>query len=555
MALSSQGNIFNKIIDGQELDFEDTQKNIGEIINSVEVSQNQISLEVKQRAYDEIEKEFEKSDYVSVIVWLKKENSIDKIIEKLDNFEVKYVYKQSNGFAGLSNKANMKILRADESVDYVVFDAPVKANLLQSRALVKANVVESNYSLRGNGVGVCVLDTGVRYNHTALVQAYVGGYDFINNDPNPFDDNGHGTGVAGVIASNSTFYRGVATKINLLAVKVLNANGSGTMSSLIAGIDWCVTNKNLYNISVISMSLGDSGAHTPTSNPGYADVALQTAYNSNIVSVAGSGNNGFLNAISYPAISPYVISVGASYDDFILPGPRTFTFGSFSCTDNMTYADEVTCFGNRAQFLDLMAPGSQISTLGLISNFFSADGTSYSAPFVSGTIALMKQRNPQMTPSQIENILKSTGNLIYDNSTGITFPRVNALEAVKAVPFLNKTGTIGPNVNMTFYLNSKLEPGFTTLFALSLGRIPGIPLPDGRTIPLNVDDLLLLSVQSPTTVFLSNSWGALNSNGQTTTTMNIPNIPGIQNVEAYAGFITFNSTSGALSSISNAVRL
>ncbi len=160
-----------------------------------------------------------------------------------------------------------------------------------------------------------------------------------------------------------------------------------------------------------------------------------------------------------------------------------------------------------------------------------------------------------MTFSQIKNLLKSTGNLIYDNATGLTFSRVNALEVVKAVPFLNKTGSIGSNANITLYLNSTLEPGFTTILALSLGRSPGIPLPDGRVIPLNIDDLLLLSIQSPSTVFLTNNFGFLNANGQTTATMNLPNILGIQNLEVYAGFITINSTSGTLSSVSNAVRL
>ncbi len=554
LALSSQGNILNKIIDNQESDFGDARANVENLINSVEPSQSEISSELKQRAYDEIENEFEKSDKISVIVWLKKEASINEVIEKMNDFEIKYVYKQFNGFAGITNIANIRLLHADKNVDYLTLDVAVKANLIQSRALIKASTVESNYSLRGNGVGVCVLDTGVRYNHTALVQSYMGGYDFVNNDADPFDDNGHGTATAGIIASNSTNFRGVAPKVNLLAVKVLDSNANGLTSQAIAGIDWCVTNKNLYNISVISMSLGTAGTYTPGTNPGYFDVALQAAYNSNIVSVAATGNNGVLNAINYPAVSPYVISVGSSYDANLL-GPQVFNSGTFTCTDNTAFTDMVSCFGNRASFVDLMAPGAQISTLGLASNFASWAGTSMAAPHVSGTIALMKQRSPQMTPSQIKNILKSTGNPIYDSATGLIFPRVNALEAVKAVPFLNKTGTIGPNANITFYLNSKLEAGFTTILALSLGQTPGIPLPDGRVIPLNIDDLLLLSIQSPGTVFLANNFGLLNFNGQTTATMNLPNIPGIQNLEAYAGFITINNTSGALSSVSNAVRL
>ena len=526
-----------------------------DILNPAEPVQIPISSDVKQRAYEEVEQELAKSDIIPIIVWMKKDASIDQILGKMQNFELKYKYDQFNGFAGSANKKDIAILLEDEGLDYIAFDAVVKAQLIQSRVIIQANVTESGYNLRGNGVGVCVLDTGVRYNHTALVQAYAGGYDFINNDADPFDDHGHGTATAGIIASNSTFFRGVAPNVNLLAVKVLGSTGAGTWSEVIAGINWCVTNKNLYNISVISMSLGSVGTtYTPATNPGYAEPALQVAYNSNIVSVASSGNDGSLTSMTYPAVSPYVVSVGSTYDGDLLGG-YVWNSTNFICTDPVTYTDMVSCFGNRASFLDLMAPGSRISTLGLSSNFQSWSGTSMAAPHVSATVALMKQRNPQMTVSQIKNILKSTGNTVFDNATGLTFPRVNALNAVNAVPYLNKTGSIGPNANMTFYLNSKLEPGFTTLFALSLGRIPGIPLPDGRTIPLNIDDLLLLSIQSPATVFLTNSLGSLNSNGVTTTAMNLPYIPGIENVEAYAGFITINNTSGELASVSNAVRL
>ena len=198
----------------------------------------------------------EESNEVPILVWVKKDYSLNEIIESLEGFKTKYIYDQLNGFSGTATREAINNLIEDERVDYIVFDQIVKANLIQSRPLIQANLVETNYNITGQGVGVCHLDTGVNYNHVNLAGAYRGGYDFVNNDPDPMDDHGHGTATAGVIASNHTTRRGISPKVNLLAIKVLDSNGAGTWSGLAAGINWCIANKNLYNISIISMSLG-----------------------------------------------------------------------------------------------------------------------------------------------------------------------------------------------------------------------------------------------------------------------------------------------------------
>ena len=275
----------------------------------------EITKEQKEYNLKEIQDTLQKSDEANILVWLKENQNPEEFLSTLENFEVKYIYHSSNGFAGTADKKTIEQLSQNSKVSYLVLDKEVQGLLQQSRPLIQANTVEINYNITGNGVGVCVLDTGMNYTHPSLSNAYAGGYDLINNDPNPMDDNGHGTLVSGVITSRSTTWRGIAPNSKIIAVKVLNQLGLGPLSTIAAGVDWCVTNKNTYNISLISMSLGTvGGIYNPSTNPASYEPSLANAYNNNIAIVASSGNDGSTSGISYPAISPYVISVGATYD-------------------------------------------------------------------------------------------------------------------------------------------------------------------------------------------------------------------------------------------------
>ena len=521
------------------------------IIDNQEPKKLEISQEIKENAYLRIKEKLKDKDDVDILVWVNDGYSPEEIISNFGDFKVKYVYDILNGFSGTSKKEDIELLRNDKRVNYIAPDEKVAANLLQSRAVINATTVQNNLNLSGSSVGFCHLDTGVNYNHVNIAHAYVGGYDIINNDPDPMDDNGHGTSTAGVVVSNHSLFKGIAPNANLVSVKVLDAAGFGTTSGVAAGINWCLANKNLYNISVISMSLGTLQTYTPATNPGFYDSALQTVYNNNIVSVASVGNSGVTNGLTYPGISPYVVSVGATYD--VNLGTLMWTFGTFNCTDNNIYANMVTCFSNRASFLDLMAPGALISTTSLSGGLASNVGTSFAAPHVTGTIALMAQRNRNLLPSQFENILKSTGLQVYDNTTGLNFSRVNAWNAVLSMPYLSKTGSLAPNSIINFNINAPGESGNSYILGLAFTTSPGVVLPDGREVPLTLDQLLLLSIQSPQSVFLSNNFGVIN-NGFGQANLTIPNIPGIQNVEAYAAFVTINP-SGQIVSVSNAVRL
>ena len=238
---------------------------------------------------------------------------------------------------------------------------------------------------QGEGIKVAVIDTGINYLHEDLQANYKGGYDFVNTDENPFDDNGHGTHCAGVIAAadNNIAVVGVAPKASLYALKVLNSAGNGYTSDIIAAIQWATTNTKM---DVISMSLGSSGGSTAMQQ------ACDAAFNSGIVVVAAAGNNGAARTgtnILYPARYPNVIAVGATDQNNLRAS-----------------------FSNTGPELDLMAPGVSI-----LSDYIDVSpydyphnldtlymsGTSMATPHVAGTAALILKSDETGWPLSTTN--------------------------------------------------------------------------------------------------------------------------------------------------------
>ncbi len=265
-----------------------------------------------------------------------------------------------------------------------------------------ADVVAGNYA--GNGVKVAIIDTGIDYTHPDLNDNYFGGYDFVNNDNDPYDDNGHGTHVAGIVAAedNGIGVIGVAPQADLYAVKVLNAQGSGTYSDIVAGIDWAISN----NMDIISMSLGGSAGDTAMQD------ALQRAYDSGIVIVAASGND-YANSISYPARYSTVIAVGA--------------------TDS---SDVRASFSNYGPELEVVAPGVNIYSTYPGNTYQTLSGTSMATPMVTGVVALMLSKNPSLLPADVRQILHDSaldlGAAGWDQYYG--YGRVQADVAISMTP-------------------------------------------------------------------------------------------------------------------------
>jgi subtilisin family serine protease len=235
---------------------------------------------------------------------------------------------------------------------------------------------------------------------------------------------GHGTHIAGIIGGNGAFsngrYIGVAPKVDYLDVKVNDGFGAGTTAELISGLQWVNNNKNLYNIRIVNLSLNSSIAESYLTSP--LDAAVEVLWFNGIVVVVSAGNNGAgpENGILYPpANDPFVITVGA-VDDFGTANTSDDVLASFSA-----YGTTEAGFPKP----DLVAPGKNIVSL-LASNqsllarmfpdhlvfggpmfrsdYFRLSGTSMSAAVVSGSVALLLEDEPNLTPDQVKFRLMET---------------------------------------------------------------------------------------------------------------------------------------------------
>ena len=352
-------------------------------------------------------------------------------------------------------------LTRDDDVDYIVKDQKLQAQFdpaLDSAKAGSPGIVEvgapqawSQLGVTGRGVGVAVVDSGV-YAHPDLAGRIVAAIDFTSLAPTvsnvPLSDlGGHGTHVAGLIAGDGTrsagLYTGVAPNANIIDVRVIDANGSSNVSIILRGLQWVLANRTTYNIKVVNMSLGA----TPTGS--YKSDLMATA--AEILNFAGvnvvvsAGNTGPLaGTITTPATDPYVITVGALDDNAtpLLADDLMATFSSRGRTlfDRIAKPDLVA---PGRKMVSLRAPGSELDTLfsdrqvtvlgSPSADYYRLSGTSMAAPVVAGTIALMYERNPNLTPAQVKKRLKSTVTpLVF----GTTFDRgvglVNAYRAVSS---------------------------------------------------------------------------------------------------------------------------
>ncbi|MDG4791510.1 S8 family serine peptidase [Micromonospora sp. WMMD1102] len=234
----------------------------------------------------------------------------------------------TNAIAMRVSESQLARLRGLPGVAAVHQDRPVRAHVEHSVPLVGAPQVwdrsdADGRAVRGHGTTVAILDTGVDYTNPSLGGGFgpgrrvVGGYDFANGDADPMDDNGHGTHVAGIVAGNGAV-TGVAPEAELTAYKVLDGDGAGYDSWILAGIEAAVDPANPHRADVINMSLGAPGDGTDLIGR-----AATAATEAGVVVVASAGNSGpAAQTIGSPAAADGVISVGASVSGLRLPTAR-----------------------------------------------------------------------------------------------------------------------------------------------------------------------------------------------------------------------------------------
>ncbi len=360
-----------------------------------------------------------------------------------EDFQLRYRYQTVPGFSGVLFESGLPKLANHPDVEKISLDEQGQGGMLESIPAIKADIAH-NLGFTGENITVGVLDSGVDLNHPDLKNDVVYQYRFLNQGtnvgPGAQDQHGHGTNVTGIIASDGTVApRGVAPKAKIVAIQILDQNNSGWVSDWIAGVDHIVANNAALRVQVINMSLVTnalySGSNCDNAQSLFAS-AVNAANGSGIVVFACSGNNGSTTSMTAPACLSGSIAVGAVYDSNLGREPNSGTyrnrFGSSwpDCADASTSLQTITCFTNRTAKVDLVAPGSAITSTGLGGGLSTFIGTSQASPHAAGVAALMLQKNPALKPGMILNMMKNSSVKVSDPSTNLSFPFLNAIEAL-----------------------------------------------------------------------------------------------------------------------------
>ena len=254
----------------------------------------------------------------------------------------------------------------------------------------------NKYGLTGKGIGVAVMDTGI-FPHVDFDSRIAAFADWISHRPYPYDDNGHGTHVAGLLGGSGAAgrgkYRGVAPGCTIIALKVLDRNGNGKKKDVLSALDWILANKERYGIRIVNISIGSNEAGRALQDKLIEGV--ERVWDSGLVVVTAAGNMGPKpGSITAPGSSRKVITVGSS--DLL-----TGTGGISGCGPTR----DCVCKP------DLVAPGKDIiSCAPGISRreYAKKSGTSMSTPQISGAIALALQKAPYLTNVQIKMLLRDS---------------------------------------------------------------------------------------------------------------------------------------------------
>jgi serine protease AprX len=400
------------------------------------------------------------------------------------------------GVAAEVPNSALAALTNDPLVRRVALDRLLFGALNRAAVSVGAAAVRQELGLDGSSIGVAIIDSGVTAWHDDLTDPELPGsqrvdafVDFVNGRTTAYDDYGHGTHVAGIIAGNGRDSNGaragIAPGARLVVLKVLDGSGRGRISDVIAALGYVVEHKDEFNIRVVNLSIGAGVFESYESD--LLTQAARRVVDSGIVVVAAAGNSGRdqqgrtqYGAITAPGNAPWVLTVGAAS-----------SMGTISRSDDVVagFSSRGPTAVDRIAKPDLVAPGVGIVSLSDPSSFLSSarsgsllagtvvksylpylslSGTSQAAPVVAGTVALMLQANPTLTPNAVKAILQYTAEAsdTYDPLTqGSGF--LNARGAVglalyfgapESSPYLDYTASIWSG--QLIWANRRILTGF-----------------------------------------------------------------------------------------------
>lgn len=285
------------------------------------------------------------------------------------------------GFVANMSEESVQDLLEDERIAYIEQDQIVQANVTQSNATWGLDRIDQSdlplnssytYNLNGSGVDAYIIDTGIYSRHSNLGGRVRSGFTAFNDGNGTEDCDGHGTHVAGTVGS-STY--GVAKNVNLIPVRVLDCEGGGTNSGVIAGVEWVIDNASGPSLANMSLGGGNSTA---------LDNAVQKGIDAGITFVVAAGNDTANACSGSPNKVPDALTIASS-----------------------TSGDVLSSFSNFGSCIDMIAPGSNITSTWYTGGFETISGTSMAAPHVAGVVAQYLQANPSASPAQVEYALES----------------------------------------------------------------------------------------------------------------------------------------------------
>ena len=341
------------------------------------------------------------------------------ILERLGY--IKYRLPMIGAYVIEVDKERLETIKGLEGLINIEIDAHITAQMNRVNDIIDSRWAH-NKGYFGRGVGVAIVDTGIclHKDFTEGGNRVVAFKDFISGRKEPYDDNGHGTHVAGIIGGNGYSskgkYMGIAPACNFIVIKVLDHRGDGNISDVLAGLQWIIDNRKRYNIRVVNISVGTSAKDTLDENSLLVQ-GVNAVWDSGIIVVVAAGNNGpGPMSISTPGISRKVITVGSSDDNVSVE-----VFGSKS-KDYSGRGPTPYCIKKP----DIVAPGSNIISCninritgrgGRGQLFQTADypmmytiksGTSMATPVVSGAMALLLGAHPELTNKEVKLKLRDS---------------------------------------------------------------------------------------------------------------------------------------------------
>ena len=341
----------------------------------------------------------------------------------------------------------------------------------------------------GSGFSVAVIDTGIDSAHPLIASNYVAGYDFIDDDNDPTDLIGHGTHVAGTIGATDPTI-GVAPDVDLVALRILDDKGEGSIAEVKDALKWVEENRDLYNITAVNLSLG-IGFFTSELELQEDIISddIQRLEAAGVTVISATGNDYFTNAdsidranIAFPAIFS-TLAVGAVWQD----GTEVNAAWQNGSIDYTTGSDRITSFSQRLDASNVIfAPGAIITSTLPGGEIGENAGTSQAAPHVAGAVALLQEASLQfsdrlLTPTEVREILRTTGDPIVDgddendnvSNTNDSYPRLNIYSAISEVKRRSENPTAGlvtapssgatvyrffrPDLGVHFYTASEIE--------------------------------------------------------------------------------------------------